>query len=98
MNHALKRHGKIALSCLLTCLLLFACTQKNHSVDMLNQAYDLVETNPSETLHLLDSIENPKGLEEYDYMRYLTIYSYANVKLETINKNDTLIYFRTRVF
>jgi tetratricopeptide (TPR) repeat protein len=74
-------------------LLLFACNPQREARDLLRQAQALVDTQPEDALHLIDSIFYPeRSLNEKEYMSYLVTWVQARYRNHSPIDADTVIF------
>lgn len=82
----------------ITISLLFSCNGNNHSLELLDQAQDLIESNPEHALMILDSIDNPRGMGTDKYMQYIVTYVGAKHEMKADILEDTLIFDAQKYF
>ena len=81
-----------------TSIVLLSCKENNHSYKLLNQALPLIDTNPSQALVFLDSIDNPQSLDKDSYMQYIVAYVGAKQEMKADISIDTLIFEAQKYF
>lgn len=92
----LQTSGAILL--LLFVLMLFSCNRGEKSVILLKKAQDVVESNPSQALILLDSIHAPEKMDKDDCMQYIVTRIQAKYKTDRDITGDTLIFSAQQYF
>lgn len=70
----------------------FSCRKSSTSTILLHKAQNIIESNPSEALLLLDSIPNPDEMDKEDYMEYIVAKVQTKYKTYQDISNDTLIF------
>lgn len=76
----------------------FSCRKSSTSTILLHKAQNIVESNPSEALLLLDSIPNPDEMDKEDYMEYIVAKVQTKYKTYQDVTGDTLIFTAQRYF
>ncbi|GEM_PF-2520997 len=89
---------KISIFCFLLIFSLLSCTTENLDNRFLEEAQEIVESNPEDALRLLDSISLPEKMDTEDYMKYVVIQFQAKYTLKKDVSNDTLIFAAQKYF
>jgi len=79
-------------------LILYSCKKNDHQLELLKQAQDIVEKDPSLAISLLDSIHNPERMDKDYYMQYIVAKTQAKFKTYQDISKDTLILEAQRYF
>lgn len=79
-------------------IILFSCSHRDRQVELLQQAQQVVEDNPSLALNLLDSISDPKEMGKDYYMQYIVTRVQAKYKDYQDIKDDSIILVAQQYF
>ncbi|WP_165022568.1 tetratricopeptide repeat protein [Dysgonomonas sp. ZJ279] len=78
--------------------ILFSCKDNSTSIDLLKQAQNLAESDPTAALMLLDSIHNAEEMDIDNYMQYIVTLTDIQHKKQEENTNETLILEAQKYF
>lgn len=79
-------------------VLFSSCKEKGESINLLKQAQNIVENNPTTALALLDSISHPEDMDKENYMEYIVTRVRAKYRNKQDVTSDTLIFDAERYF
>ncbi|WP_165020916.1 tetratricopeptide repeat protein [Dysgonomonas sp. ZJ279] len=94
----MKLYTAKALLPLIFSLILISCNNKEKSVNLLQKAQSIVESNPSQAFILLDSIRSPEEMDTDNYMQYIMTRVQSKYKTNQDITTDTLIFTAQQYF
>ncbi|WP_165044851.1 tetratricopeptide repeat protein [Dysgonomonas sp. ZJ709] len=83
---------------LFTLFYLISCKETTPSSDLLKQAEDIAFTHPADAVKLLESVDNPSGMDKENYMQYIVTMVQAKYNNKQNITSDTLIFEAQKYF